>query len=219
MNSEAMSDRKGMSLSGVPPMTDNRLLLMGCGILKNEVRYLINKNSWPVDTVFFDSALHCELNKLSHCLTTGLARHAGREIVVFYGTCHPLMDRLLEEAHTFRTEGQNCVDMLLGNELFTRELLDGAFFLLEEWARRWEYIVTKTFGTKNWEVIREMFGGDRKYLLCLRTPCSGDFSREAEEAGRLVGLPLRWMDAGLDHLETVLAAAITRKLKEKVCRR
>lgn len=200
-------------------MTESRLLLMGCGILKNEVSHLIDKNNWPVDTTFFDSALHCEFDKLSHCLQTGLAKQAGREVMVLYGACHPLMERMLEQAHTFRTEGQNCVDMLLGNELFTQELLAGAFFLLEEWARRWEYIVTKSFGTTNWGVIREMFGGDRKYLLCLRTPCSGDFSREAEEASRLVDLPLRWLDVGLDHLEAVLAAVVARKMKEVSCRR
>lgn len=219
MNSAAMPDGNHAVPDGEVTMTDNRLLLMGCGILQHEVRFLIAKNNWPVDTLFFDSALHCEFDKLAHRLTTGLARHADRELVVFYGSCHPLMDRMLAEAHTFRTEGQNCVDMLLGNALFTRELLQGGFFLLEEWARRWEYIVTKSFGTKNWEVIREMFGGDRKYLLCLRTPCSGDFSAEAEEAGRLVGLPLRWMDVGLDHLEAVLLAAITRKLQERPCPR
>ena len=200
-------------------MKEEKILLLGCGILKNEVRFLIDKNNWPVDTRFFDSALHCEFAKLSHCLTTGLAREAGRDIVVFYGTCHPLMEQMLEDAHTFRTEGQNCVDMLLGNELFTKELLAGAFFLLEEWAHRWQYIITKSFGTSNWEVIRQIFGSDRKYLLCLRTSCSGDFHQEAEEAGRLVGLPLRWLEVGLDRLETVLSEAISRKLEEKRCRR
>ena len=217
MNSGAMCE--GGESRDALTMPEDRILLMGCGILRQEVRYLITKNNWPVDTTFFDSALHCEFDKLSHCLTTGISKHAEREVVVFYGACHPLMERILDEAHTFRIEGQNCVDMLLGNEVFTRELLGGAFFLLEEWSHRWEYIVTKSFGTRNWEVIREMFGGDRKYLLCLRTPCSADFSKDAEEAGRLVGLPLRWMDVDLDHLEAVLTEAIARKLKEMRCRR
>lgn len=198
---------------------ENRLLLMGCGILKTEVNCLVRKNNWPVDTLFFDSALHCEFDKLSRCLTTALSRNAGRDVIVFYGACHPLMHRMLDDARTFRTEGQNCVDMLLGNELFTSELTAGAFFLMEEWAHRWEYIVTRTFGTKNWAVIREIFGGDRTCLLCLRTPCSGDFTKEAEEAGRLIGLPLRWMDVGLEHLERVLSEAIARKLKEAACPR
>jgi len=195
------------------------MLLIGCGILKKEIRFLIGKNNWPLDPIFFDSALHCEFDKLSQVLTSSLAKHAGTEMIVFYGACHPLMERMLAEAGTFRTEGQNCAEMLLGHELFTRELLNGAFFLLEEWARRWKYILTKTFGTENLEVIREIFSGDRNYLLCLRTPCSGDFSNEAEEAGRIVGLSLRWLDVGLDSLEAVLRAAVERKIGETRCRR
>lgn len=195
-------------------MSEEKLLLIGCGIFKNEVRYLINKNNWPIDTVFFDSALHCEFDKLSHVLTTALAKYKERHTIVIYGSCHPLMEKMLDGAKTFRTEGQNCIDMLLGNDLFTKELQQGAFFLIEEWARRWEYIITKSFGTGNVEVIREIFSGDRKYLLCLRTPCSGDFTKEAEEAGRLVDLPLRWMDVTLDHLETVLEKAVMRRMKE-----
>ena len=201
------------------PSEEERLLLMGCGILKREVRLLIQKNDWPIDTLFFDSALHCELGKLSHTLTTALAVHKARPIVVFYGACHPLLDRMLEEANTFRTEGQNCVDMLLGKEVFMRELLDGAFFLMEEWARRWRHILTKSFGTENLEVAREIFQGDRKYLVCLRTPCSGDFTDEADEAARSVGLPLKWMDVALDRLEGVLRDAVERKKEELRCRR
>lgn len=73
--------------------------------------------------------------------------------------------------------------------------------------------MTATFGI-NREVIREIYQGDRGYLLCITTPCSGDFRDEAEEAGRLVGLPLRWLDVSLDHLEWVLSEAIMRKRGE-----
>jgi hypothetical protein len=106
--------------------------------------------------------------------------------------------------------------MLLGNELFTDELDQGAFFLLEDWARRWNHIVFKTFG-KYPQVIRTIFQSDRRYLLGIRTPCSGDFKVQAEEAGRMVDLPLRWMDVSLDHLESVLQATITRRMEEASC--
>ena len=189
-----------------------RLLLVGCGILRNEVRLLIAKNRWPVDTLLLDSALHCELDKLSRCLVSALAKNRRRQTVVFYGCCHPLMDHMLDDGRTFRTEGQNCLEMLLGTDVFTEELANGAFFLLEEWARRWEHILSRSFGTKNVDVIREIFRIDRKYLLCVRTPCSRPFSVEAEHAGQYVGLPIRWMDATLDHLELVLGRAIARRL-------
>ncbi|MGD9248803.1 MAG: DUF1638 domain-containing protein [Desulfobacteraceae bacterium] len=192
-------------------MKAEKLLMIGCGILKKEVRWLIEKNHWPVDTAFLDSALHIDFDKLLKKLTSALARHRGQKVIVFYGTCHPLMEKTLEKAATFRTHGQNCVEILLGHELFTEELSKGAFFLFEDWARRWEHITTKTFGS-NLAVAREIFQEDRRYMLCLRTPCSGDFTAEAEQAGAMMGLPVRWMDLSLDHLESVLQAAITRKM-------
>lgn len=192
-------------------MLDDRILLVGCGILKKEVDFLIRKNEWPLKTLFFDSALHVDFDKLGKSLTAALSRHREENIIVFYGTCHPLMEQMLAEAQTFRTRGQNCCEMLLGHELFTEELAKGAYFLLEEWARRWEHILARTFNTKNLDLIRDIFQGDRKYLLGLRTSCSGDFTAEAEAAGRMVGLPLRWLDVPLDHLEAVLLEAIERK--------
>lgn len=195
-------------------MVAERMLLVGCGILKKEVAFLIRKNGWPLETIFLDSALHVDFARLANGLTSALAAHREEQTIVFYGTCHPLMERMLAEAHTFRTRGQNCCEMLLGHDLFTEELAGGAYFLMEEWARRWEHIQTKTFNTTNRELIRDIFQGDRKYLLGLRTPCSGDFTAEAEASGRVVGLPLRWLDVSLDHLESVLGEAIARKQGE-----
>jgi hypothetical protein len=194
-------------------MTDEKLLLLGCGVLKKEILMLIKKNGWPLETSFLDSSLHCEFDKLAHFLNSAFAAHQHRNVIVFYGCCHPLMEEMLEEAKTFRTEGQNCVDMLLGHELFMAELAKGAFFLLEEWARTWEEVITRSFGTRNLRIIREMFHGDREYLLCIRTPCSADFSAEAEAAGKMVDMPLRWMDSTLEHLESVMEVAVTKRMR------
>ncbi len=194
-----------MTASSQPPP-----LLVGCGILRREIRFLIEKNGWLVQTSFLDSALHVDFDELSRKLTATLSRNTERDLLVFYGTCHPCMEAILDSAKASRTVGQNCVEMLLGPERFTEELEKGAFFLLEEWARRWEGIVTKTFGP-NREVMREIIQGDRRFLLCVTTPCSGDFTAEAEAAGRLVGLPIRWLSVSLDHLESVLQDALLRR--------
>lgn len=190
--------------------TDNTILLLGCGILEKEITYLIKKNGWQLKTHFLDSSLHVNFDKLSKTLTAALKKEQGRNIIVFYGCCHPLMDKILEDAGTFRTVGQNCVDILLGYELFFEELSNGAFFLLEEWAVRWNQIM-KTF--KNREILREIFQGDRKYLLCIRTACSDDFTAESEKVSDMVGLPVRWIDVSLDHLESVIQDAITKKIE------
>jgi len=191
---------------------NEKLLLLGCGILKKEINYLIDKNNWSLDTYFLDSSLHVDFEKLSNELTSTLDKYWNRDAIVFYGACHPLMEGILKRGKTIRTPGQNCVDILLGHELFMEELGKGAFFLLEDWALRFEYITRITFGD-NLELIREMFQCDRSYMLCLRTPCSGDFTIAAKEAGHLVDVPIQWMDVGLDPLEKVLQDTINRKME------
>ena len=188
------------------------LLLVGCGILHKEVDFLIQKNGWKVETQFLDSALHNYLGKLSNQLNAALAADEaqGRETVVFYGCCHPQIESILENHHTLRTHGQNCIVMLIGYEKFMEELEKGAYFLLEDWALTWEPMITQAFGA-NLAVIREIFHSSHKLMIALRTPCSTDFTAAAEAAAAFVDLPRVWMDADLSHLEAVLAEAIARK--------
>ena len=197
-------------------MSDRRCRLIGCGIFSREIRWLIEKNGWRVDPVFLDSSLHVDLARLETGLTSCLARCAGEDVAVFYGACHPHIDRILVEAGTFRTPVDNCVEALLGREVYLRELENGAFFLFEDWARRARQVILSAFGGSE-TVAREVFQGDRTHLLCVRTPCSLSFVVEAEETGRMLGLPLRWMDASLDHLETVLSGAIARRKDGSPC--
>jgi hypothetical protein len=71
-------------------------------------------------------------------------------------------------------------------------------------------MVTEAFGN-NLAVVREIFHSSHKKIIALRTPCSTDFTEAAEAAARFIDLPLEWMDVDLDHLEKVLADAITAR--------
>ncbi len=197
-----------LQLENPPPLT-----LIGCGILRKEVDRLIEKNHWNVHTHFLDSALHNYLNRLSIELNQTLddKEKQGEKTLVFYGGCHPLMESYLEQHHTCRTHGQNCIVMLLGYEKFMQELEKGAYFLLEDWALTWEPMITACFGA-NMTIIREIFHSSHQYILALRTPCNGDFTAAAQAAADFVDLPLQWLDVDLDHLETVLTDAIQRRL-------
>ena len=193
--------------------SSSTLCLVGCGILQKEVNYLIIKNNWSLTTDFLPASLHINLKDLACALQNGLTRHAHEQTIVFYGACHPGMDDMLNKAHTLRTLGQNCIEMLLGTEEFNRELSQGAFFLLDDWAHHWDAAITKTFGT-NITLIRDIFHEQHRYLLCLRTPLSDDFKQEATHAGAMLDLPMQWRDVSLDHLECVLQATIKRKLNK-----
>jgi hypothetical protein len=188
-------------------------VMVGCGILQKEVEALIRHNGWKVETRFLESALHNYFGRLWAELDAALTdeERKGKETIVFYGTCHPLMHRMLEKHRTLRTCGQNCIVMLLGYERFMTELSRGAYFLLEEWALKWEPMLVECFGS-NLDVVREIFHGSHKMIAAVRTPVSGDFTAAAEAAARFVDLPLEWIDADLSHLQTVLAGAVEPKL-------
>ncbi len=198
----------------LPPLVaaEKPMVMVGCGILHKEVDLLIKKNGWNMETQFLVSSLHNYFDKLYAQLdaTLDFDDKKGRETIVFYGSCHPRMDDILEKHHTLRTHGQNCIVMLLGYERFMDELAQGAYFLLEDWALTWEPMIIECFG-KNLAVIREIFHSSHKKMIAIRTPCSTDFTSAAEAAARFVDLPLEWMQVSLDHLESVLADAIARK--------
>ncbi len=189
------------------------LVLVGCSILHKEVDYLIKKNHWLIETHYLNSALHNYLDRLSKELNQALDEEAlkGHNSLVFYGSCHPLMERYLDSHQTCRTHGQNCIVMLLGYEFFMQELSKGAYFLLEDWALSWETMLSGFLG-ENISVIREIFHSSHKYILALRTPCSSDYTHAAEKAASYVDLPLRWLDVDLQELESVMADGIQEKL-------
>lgn len=183
--------------------------LVGCGVLRKEALALIARNGWVGETCFLPSSLHNDMDRLAVDLESALTavrQEPGRPVVL-YGDCHPQMGGMLSRHRVHRTGGQNCIAQLLGFDRYMEELSQGAYFLLEDLALTWPATVTASFGA-NLEVIREIFQNSHEYVLAIRTPCSGEFTEAAETVARMAGLPLRWTDAGLDHLELVLAEAI-----------
>ncbi|MDU0461047.1 MAG: DUF1638 domain-containing protein [Geobacteraceae bacterium] len=168
------------------------------------------KNGWPVDMLFLPSSLHTCFEKLQHCLESAIDRYSYGTVSVMYGSCHPLMDSMLEKRGAIRTPGQNCVSILLGEKLFTEELSKGAFFLLEEWAHTWDEVTVPIFG-RNPDLVKRIFGEEHSCLLAVRTPCSESFEKEAAYVSECTDLPLKWLDVSLDDLEDVLRETLGRR--------
>ena len=192
-------------------MTDsNQILIIGCGIFAKEIDFVISKNKWPVKTIMIDSINHMDFEKLHKDLEAELLKYKEERVVVFYGACHPLIHKTLERFQTIRTQGQNCIDIILGSKLFNEELANGAFFLSEDWIMRWKDIVTAGFGTDK-EVVREIFKSSHTYLNAIKTPCSFDFEAQAKEVSEFLDLELKWLKVDLKELELNLQQTIAAK--------
>ena len=187
--------------------TSQHSILIGCGILKNELRYLAQKHRWLIEMRFLPSSLHTDLDKLEQSLTRQLRQADESRTLVIYGTCHPLMDVILKPHNAIRVPTQNCIELLLGKDAFTEALAAGAFFLMEDWARRWAQITTDVFGSKPAPMI-EIFHTAHTHLLALNTPCSSDFTEAALRIATSIRLPLKWREVSLDRLEHSIAPFI-----------
>ncbi|MCG8701005.1 MAG: DUF1638 domain-containing protein [Bacteroidales bacterium] len=183
---------------------NGNIALISCGILKNEILHLIAVNKWKVNPTFLDSSLHVDFNKLWNTLTKTISKQKVDEGIVCYGTCHPLMNQMLASTKFVRTPVQNCVELVLGRKVFDKELEKGAFFLFEDWAVHWERVAYKALGD-NQNMINEVFQSEHNYLLCIKTPCSSDFSDDAEKVSHITGLPLKWISVDLSVLEKYLS--------------
>ena len=181
--------------------------LMGCGVLRREIELLSRKNGWDLRPRYLPSFPHCGSDLVELSLESELERQRGDPAFVLYGLCHPRMDSLVASFGLRRVRGENCMEMLLGSEKYIEELAGGAFFLLEEWARDWKPLAGMVMGHDKASMV-EIFRLDRTHILGIRTPASGDFSAEAVFAAEDAGLPLRWIDVGLDVLEARLLEAM-----------
>lgn len=196
-------------------MNSPDLTIVGCGIVQKELDYIIHENGWNIKTQFACSSLHVDFDMLWNSLDKMLtnAHKHSEKILVLYGTCHPLIDNLINKYNSKRIPVQNCIELLLGKDIFTQELSDGAFFLLEDWAKRWKYVTSKVFG-ENLKGEDIIFKESHTKLLALKTPTSNNFEKEAEEVGQITGLPLEWRDINLDIMAKTVQNSITELINE-----
>lgn len=183
-------------------------LVIGCGVLGRELRWLAAQRGWALELKLLDPMLHIEPPRLAREVCHELELARGRDVSLFYGACHPSMDRWAARHAAPRAAGACCFEMLLGPARYAHELERGSFFLVEALLPRWRQALELTFGARPW-LVKEVFKSHQQ-LLALRTPCSQDYRAEAEAAAASVGLPLEWADVELGHLEAVLAPLVAR---------
>jgi len=124
---------------------------------------------------------------------------AGDDTLLLYGECHNHMDEYDNDSTVARTCGSNCVEILLGHDEFRRLLKDGAFFLLPEWAERWEEIFRIELGLSE-EVGKEFMQEMHKYFLYIDTGLVPIPVAVLDEVSAGMGLPWKSISISTDNL-------------------
>lgn len=185
-----------------------RVSLLACGVFKEEFARLPEDLKDSFQTRFLDSMLHMRPEVLDRLLAASF-ESAPRKTVLLYGDCSPHMREFAARSGCFRTQGINCIEICLGKPRYRKLRAEGAFFLMPEWAVRWERVFKEELGLKDPELARGFMRESATELVYVDTG-GGKPPGSLEDAVQHLGLPLRLEAAGVWALERALRDALSR---------
>lgn len=185
--------------------------LVCCSVFRAEIEQLA-PGHWPdCPLVFPDSMLHMRPGVLAETLAGVVAREValGHRVVLVYGDCCIQMAELEGLPGVARTRGNNCCELLLGHGEYRRLSREGAYFLLPEWAHRWQEIFEKELGL-NRENAGYLMGDMHNKLIYLDTGVVPVPVAALSDCAEYCGLPCEMMPVSLEHLYETVRDALHR---------
>lgn len=141
-------------------------VFIGCSILKNELKQVMQEMGLQNKMVFIDAALHVNIDRLETALRGKLEETSsiGQPIILVGNKCHPDMDLIAKDYDGQVVPRANCLELLLGDKM--KELNRDAkiFYTTSAWLSKWKEIFMTELG---WDEIdgRQNFGYYDKILL------------------------------------------------------
>ena len=117
-------------------------ICFACSIFKSEVEEILKRGDFDMKCKYFSSMLHMAPDVLDTKIESALKNHMkeNKKIVLLYGDCCPNMTNFQKNINVSRTQGINCIEILLGETEYKKLRKEGTFFLMPEWARRWKEV-------------------------------------------------------------------------------
>jgi len=142
----------------------NPTACIACSIFKNELETLRAQARFSLNTDYLDSALHLYPERLQTQLDRAVQGHRQQQhkMLLLFGDCHAYMCDYADEPDITRVKGVNCCQIMLETQEYQRLHSDRSFFLLPEWALRWEEIIKEYIGLPQDQAqafMREMHSG------------------------------------------------------------
>lgn len=183
-------------------------VLLACGIFAREVEGLESALRERFEPVFLDSMMHMKPARLDAALRDQIARAAGRPIVALFGDCCPLMQDLFPGAARRRTPGENCIEIALGKERYRELRRRSSFFLMPEWAQRWEEVFDRELGLREPGLAREFMQSAMRELVYIDTGSIPLPKGALALAAERFGLPLRIESPGVARIAEAIRAVL-----------
>lgn len=157
MKAENRNQKKNVKYEGI-----------ACSVFSMEIRKLIAEGKVNLPFRYLDSALHMTPVKLQKELDNEIKR-SEKPVLLCFGDCHGRIVGQKLPGKGKKIPGINCIEIILGKDLYRANRAKGYFFLLPEWALRWRELFIVHLGFDKPELAREFMKSNHSSFMYIDT--------------------------------------------------
>jgi hypothetical protein len=186
------------------------VLLIACGALAREVIAIRDQYEWDAKILALPSLLHNTPQGIPDAVIRKIEDYRAdyERIVVLYGDCGTggVLDTHLDEIGIERIAGPHCYEMYAGAAEFDSMMEEelGTFFLTDYLTQSFDHLVIEGLGLDRFPELHELYFGNYRRMIYLQQRHNPLLIEKAQEAAKMLNLPLEIRPTAYGALETRL---------------
>ena len=205
-------DDTTLTLTGMSPALQGRVLLIACGALAHEILALKRLNHWDhIDLQCLPANLHLYPDKITPAVEAAVAQYRQNytEIFVVYADCGTggQLQQKCKDLGVQMVEGPHCYSFFEGNATFAAhaDTEFTAFYLTDFLVRQFDAFVWRPLGLGPHPELRDMYFGNYTKLVYQAQTNDPVLDTKAEECAKRLGLAYERRFTGYGDLATTLS--------------
>ena len=206
-------DDTELTLNGLMPALQGRILLIACGALAHEILALKRLNHWDhIDLQCLPANLHLYPDKITPAVEAAVDQYRASyaEIFVVYADCGTggHLQQKCKELGVQMVEGPHCYSFFEGNATFAAhaDTEFTAFYLTDFLVRQFDAFVWRPLGLGPHPELRDMYFGNYTKLVYQAQTDDPALDAKAEVCAKRLGLAYERRFTGYGDLATTLAS-------------
>ena len=206
-------DDTELTLNGMTPALQGRILLIACGALAHEILALKRLNHWDhIDLQCLPANLHLYPDKITPAVEAAVDQYRASyaEIFVVYADCGTggHLQQKCKELGVQMVEGPHCYSFFEGNATFAAhaDTEFTAFYLTDFLVRQFDAFVWRPLGLGPHPELRDMYFGNYTKLVYQAQTNDPALDAKAEVCAKRLGLAYERRFTGYGDLATTLAS-------------
>lgn len=172
-----------------------------CGVLEKEIRRIFADEELDIELLVLSSDFHMKPAKLSGVMGDVLRSIDTKPVLAVYGDCHPEIKKMQTDGDILKLKGVNCVELLLGSELYHKYRKGGTFFFLPEWTLRWKDLFIDQLGFDDQKTAGDFFNDMHSRFIYIDTGIIPVPQKTLDEISHYLSISIEVIHINLDQLK------------------